>query len=302
MNSKLLCACAAAFFTEKNEEFTVDAVTDCKNLIRKSRTDFNGGKGFPLLPVAALIGSHGNPEKNLSDAKHAYVVLRREYFHSANLVFTAFLLSSFQKEHAFVPVVDAMHKITCSFRQRAPELLDLSNLVPYLFLGISGQNPDFCAEQAELCRRMLMREFYNEEAVKVASLILAMSSLPAWEKCERLVNLFDALIRARKRFGGDVSLGMLAAVSLEEGDTARVLIDLQRCMEKESFWGRSGMGQKERAFWAALLLSQDRGQIIGQENKDVPPPFVLLAGRASLACYLISGLRNGKIKKRFIRF
>ena len=258
-DNKVLHSVCANIFCANGRTADTDRLKECRGVI-KSRTklfsDFRKGRIRPLLASMLALGE--KPEDRMDLANEYYSLLKRNFKKSEFLVLAAILLTDLQGKTLTEETAARGKELFRRMNKQHRILTNKADSVFSMLLAFSEKTDDELLEDVEACYRALKARFSSSGDAQTAAQILSVAPGAPEEKAKRVIELYDALLEAKVKYGRARELAPLAALSL--ADTA-VPVLVEEIREADEFLGTGKYyGSKDeelnqRAMHAVMIVS-----------------------------------------------
>ena len=224
-------------------------------LLKRETGAFSPFRGFARPVVAAMLSLEADPEACLTEALRMYEALRERFSSSSYLPLAAMSLSRLSTDYA--DTARRAREVYDCMKADHFFLTSSEDSVFAALMALSARTPAEAEREAEACYDRLRRTFSASNGLQSLSHVLALGEGRGEDKCDRVVSLYEALRRTGLRFGRNLELPVLGALSLltEEIDAiAAELGEADEYLARQKGYGVFGPGTSARHMHAALIL------------------------------------------------
>lgn len=254
---------AAALFLSAGKKPDAGKLKSVRSLVRGSVSVFSNFRGNTELPLIALLASGDDPEGAWKRTQANYAVLKERFMASEYLALASAMTGA-EEDKDFREIAARAKRIYKRMRKEHPFLTGSEDSVYALLFASDPRSDDEIIDDMEECYRLLDLVFPKGDGMQAASHVLALAEGSPHDKADRMIELFDAIHAAGGKYGRELELAQLAALSVLKGDTAALA---SRVMEADAFLKKQkgygavfGMTRRTRLMHAALIVSVLGGQ------------------------------------------
>ncbi|MBO4384468.1 MAG: DUF4003 family protein [Clostridia bacterium] len=263
MQSDYIYPVAAAMFLSAGKKPDADELKKVRKLVRGSVSIFSNFRGNTELPLVAILASGNDPEGAWDRTQKNYALLKERFMASEHLALAAAMTCS-GRDGGFSETAVRAKRIYKRMRREHPFLTGAEDSVFALLLALDPRSDDELIDDMDECYRLLDLRFPKGNGMQAASHVLALANGSPRDKADRMIELFDAVRDAGGRYGTELELAQLAALSVTDGDTAELA---RLVMEADSFLKKQkgyrpvfGHTRRTRLMHAALIVSVISGE------------------------------------------
>lgn len=249
---------AAAVFLSAGKKPDAEKLKDVRKLVRGSVSAFSNFRGNTELPLIAILAAGDDPEGGFGRVKANYSLLKERFMASEFLALAAAMTGTGSGED-FSKLAARAKVIYKRMRREHPFLTGSEDSVFALLFAKDPRPDDELIDDMEECYRLLDLRFPKGNGMQAASHVLALDSGLARDKAERMTELFDEIRSLGGKFGKDIELAQLAALSVcggEVNELAELVMEADAFLKKQKGY-RPVFGHtvKERLMHAAMIVS-----------------------------------------------
>lgn len=267
-NSYILPVCAG-ILADKKETITVQRLKECKQIIKDKTGIFSDFRGTVIAPMACMLAISDNAETLFNNALKVYEELKKHFHSSTYLPLVSMIVAQMTEESQYPYIAQKTREIYNLMKKEHPFLTSNEDGPFAAMLAFSDYSPELMMEEVEKCYEILKPKFFSGNAVQSLSHVLALGEGSAKEKCQRLVELFEALKEKGYKYGTDCELTTLGALSILPCDMSQVvteIVEVAEHLEKEKGYGFFGASQKQRLMHAVMIVCK---AYVGKKNSQI---------------------------------
>lgn len=228
---------------------------NCQEWVKEKTGVFSNFRGMIQLPLFCMLSMEENPEEKLDRVLAVYEDLKTEFYSSTYLPLTAYYLS---EQENILDNIARGKAIYQRMKKEHPFLTSSEDSVFAVLLACSGKDEDVLMHDMEECYRLLKEKFSAGNHIQTVSHILSLADGAAFEKVDRLIQLYDALQQSGRKYGKYHELAVLASLSVMNGniqDMVGDMLDADAFLSTQKGYGFWGLDKKSRLMHAAMIIS-----------------------------------------------
>lgn len=264
MEPALMSLAAAAVLTGKGLAADPAKLKACNTILKKHTGAFSGFRGNVKLPLICAMSVAPDAEGYLARVQSAYDSMKQSFWERAEYrVLAAMTICDHISASDFEAYALRTEELYSRMKQEHRWLTSDEDIPFAALLAVSGLDLDKLITEMEEDYRLLRSHFHDNNAVQSLSHVLALSSLPAEEKCNRVNALFAALKDCGHKFGTGYELavlGSLATLDMPADSLAEKIAEVDDFLKDQKGFGSFSLGSKERRMYAAQLILNHCGQ------------------------------------------
>lgn len=231
---------------------------ECKKLVKKNIGNFSYLRGNVSLPFAANLSLKDDPKAHIEKVKRVYEYAKNLFRRSEYTALLAIMLADLVEDDRIEAVLDRGKEIYDLMKSQHPFLTDEQNSVFAGLLALSRKNNMDLIDDMEKCYDLLKIKFSHKSSIQLVSHVLSLTDGSASEKVNHLIELYDTLKQAGKKYGVYTQLSTLASVSILDNDTDKLrdtIIEIDDFLSKQKGYGILGIDKKNRLMHATMLTT-----------------------------------------------
>ncbi|MBQ4311525.1 MAG: DUF4003 family protein, partial [Oscillospiraceae bacterium] len=180
------------------------------------------------------------------------------------MVLAAMLLCDLGRQSDADAVIEKHNEIIQRMKKTHPVLTDSSDISYVILLALSDRTADSITEDIETCLDHLKKECkikVGSDSVQGLGEILALTDGDIFEKCNKVIKLYDLLKDNKVEIGGTgySSLGML--ISIDEAPEVIVgeILEADEYLKQFRLFGKESEDRSQRLMFAELLVASSYG-------------------------------------------
>lgn len=253
----MMTAAAAGMLTLNGCNPDLDALDAAQAAYKEGTgvfSDFRGNLHMPVIAALCLAGDCAGRMAELRefhDAMKKIGTLAGEQRAMASIALAGRADASDAQLWA-----EKTHEVYRGMKKDHPFLTSSEDIPFAAMLAMQGEEASAILADAEDCYARLRGKFTAGDTLQSLSHVLALSPLPADEKCTRTEELFDALKHAGYRYGKSTELAVLGCLACAEGEIsglAQMVIDADEYLKHKKGFGDWSLGRRYRRMFAAML-------------------------------------------------
>lgn len=255
------CFAGAAILTMNGSQANQKSLKQSKELLNQKVGVFSNFRGTAFVPVAAMMACDISPDKVLDHGMDVYKRLKKQFWGSSYLPFTAMMIAQTTEPDAYDGLVERTRSIYEQMGTKHPFLTSSEDSPLCALLACSSKSDAQLIDDMEQCFKILKKQFFHGNAVQSLAHVLALFEEPAELKCEKTMQLFHGLKEAGKRYGTMYELPTLGVLAMSQAPVKEVvqeMTEIDKWLSKQrgfGFW--SGITDKQRLMYAGMLAQKD---------------------------------------------
>lgn len=260
-DSALIHLACTGLYASKNKCADEDDLLNCKRLLKKKAGFFSNFNSTARTPIAVLLSLSGNPEKVLDEGLFVYHLLKKEFWGSVYLPFTAMIIAQIADSSQYECIASRTKEIYALMKKKHPFLTSSEDSAFCAIMALSSKTNEQLLEDTETCYTLLKSEFFSSNAVQSLCHVLALCDGSPEEKCQKTLELFGRLKASGHSYGTNyelATLGILALSGEQPDDIVRDMSEIDSWLSKQKGFGIfSGITKKQRLMYAGMLAQQE---------------------------------------------
>ena len=254
LENGLITIVAGAAFMEKDKVADPELVKESRALLRQKKSLLSDIRGNNELLVSTKMAISGSPEQYLDNLSEVYDKLQKgKFFGSSYRALAAVSICDAGKANDADSIISKTNEILDGMKASHPFLTSDEDTGFAVLLAMTDKSVEEILSELEDSYRQLKSHFtFHDNAVYSLAQVLTTFGGDRNEKCKKALDIFDAFKAAGYAYGKDYelpSLGVLASLDLEIGDTVAEVIEVA-----EFFKGHNGFGMLEMSKQTKLML------------------------------------------------
>lgn len=262
-DSGIIHIACAGIFTAKNKLADESLLIECKHMIKEKTGFFSNFRGSAESPVAAMLAASSSPSRMLENGLQVYQLLRQEFWSSSYLPLTAMILAQLADPQHYEELAARTKTIYLRMKQEHPFLTSEEDSAFCALLALSEKHDDELIRDAEICYQILKPDFFSSNAVQSLSHVLALCEGPAEQKCARVMELFQRMKRAGRKYGTEYELPALGVLAMDQVSAEEIVAEVFEIDDwlssQKGFGFFSSITRQQRLMYAGIL-AQNREQ------------------------------------------
>lgn len=251
----------ALLYTMEEKSADIDAINNCKNMIKENTSIFSQFKDTTYFMTSIMLSLQQEPEVLLKEALNIYGDMKEEGFHSSPYLVLAALSIALQADPKDYNQISALTKDYYDGMKVEHKFITSSD--DYCFaalLAMTGKPVNQAMAEMESCYRILKESFSYSNAVQSLSHVLSFSEEAAEVKCNRVVELHQALKKRKCKFGSGMEISFLGVIALLNQETetlAEEIVETHEYLKSKKGFGYWSISATERIMYAVALVCDD---------------------------------------------
>lgn len=255
-NVVVLCS---DMYTARGLKADVTRLKQCQEMIKENTGIFSTFRGAVRIALATKMAISEEPEKLLIEVKHAHELLaKNSLFSTEHLVVAAMAVCNLNSESDQETLIKQTNEIYKKMHEKHPFLTADEDKAFAVMLAATKRELVDMVEDMEDCFDRLKEIFPGTgNAVQSLSHILTFSAESPKVKCQRVKEIYDALLKKDKRYGMGFELATLGGLALLDLDTDTIVeqvVSADDFLKEKKGFGVFGIGSTQRLMHAALMV------------------------------------------------
>lgn len=250
---------AALLLTGSNISPSVERIKECDKILKEETSAISDYRGNVRIPLVCRMLIAGMPAETFRRIDKAYKALKAQKKWSGSneyKILAAMIIQNHAGSGEYERYAARANEIYLKMKGNHRAITNDEDIPFAAILATSGISPDQLVGDMELCYSLLRKKFHDRNSVQSLSQVLALDSRSAEEKCNRVIELFDALKNAGHKFGTDYELTTLGTLSLIDKpieEIVALLVETDSYLKPIRGFGNFSLGAKHRRLYAAQL-------------------------------------------------
>ena len=291
-DSSLIYPACANLFCAVGKEADADRLAACRQLIKEHTGIFSNFRGNVRPALICMLSMEEDAESKLSRVLDTYQLLKQEFWGSSYLALVAYFLTDLAGEADAAAYAARGRTLYRRMKKEHPFLTSEEDSVFAVMMAVSEKSDDALIEDMEACYQLLKRRFHSANAVQTASHVLALADGTPEEKAGRVIELYDALLRAGSKYGRDYELAVLAALAIQRAEISQLADDITEAdafLAGQPGYGFFGAGRRARLMHAAMIASDSRAPAIHVDAAAMTGTLAMIAAQQTALCATMAG-------------
>ena len=262
-----------------------------KKIISKNAGVLSYLKGNVSAPFAANLSMKEDPKAAFDKVARFYALSKKQFDRSEFSALLAIMLSDIVKEENVESVVARGKEIYNLMKEKHPFLTNDKDSVLAGLLALSEKNNTELIDDMEKCYELLRIKFSNKSSIQTVSHILSLTNGSAREKVEHMIDLYDMLKDAGKKYGVYTELATLAAVSILDDDNEKlrdIILQIDDFLSKQKGYGILGIDKKTRLMHATMLTADLYDTAQNAQTVATASALAMAAAQQAAICIIIA--------------
>lgn len=257
----MMSVVAGSIFSSAGQKANPEKMKICREILKKHSKAFSNFRSTVELAVISKMAVSNNPENYLEEVMGVYEKIKgKKIFTSEYMVLAAMCICDQHKVGQAEEVVEKANKILKKMEAKHPLLTGSEDTSYATLLAMTDRSVDEITEDIEKCFTILKEKFtFHKNAVQGLSMVLALKGDDAKSKCERILQIYQALKDQNVKWGKETELVALASlldIDMDVKKLADEIADASAYLKKRKGFGDWAMGKEYRAMFAALITSE----------------------------------------------
>ena len=260
MSYSMMADAGALMYTSAKKPADTATVKMCGKIIKQHVGGLSNMRGHMRLPVMVKMSLHDDPERYFNYLLSVYQKLTEsKVFRSEYLVLAAMAIADNCDATQVDEAVQKTYALHRTMREDHPVITESADLTMAAVLATAPIDASSCLDEAERCYALLKDEHFKlaKDTVQAVSHVLALSPLPAEEKCQRFLRLRQMMKDAGHRIGNGRELAILAAlvdIDVPDEELISQIGEVDSWLKTQRGFGAMGTGAQLRRMIAATLV------------------------------------------------
>ena len=262
----LMNIAAGLIFTGAGKEADIDKLNECRSILNNHTSFFSEYRDTVKLALLSEMALTDDPEQYIEDVKTVYKKLNKGHFKdNSYMVLAAMLLCDLGRQNDTDEVIEKHNELMQRMNKLHPLLTDSSDISYVILLALSDREVDSIIEDMTACLDYLKKELkikIGSDSIQGLSEILALTDGDIKEKCDSVMQIYDAL-KERKAEIGDGSVFSTLAMLIGIGESTEVIVneiqEADEYLKKCKLFEEKSENKKQRLMFAELLVASSYG-------------------------------------------
>ncbi len=259
LDGSLMQMCCAVMFAAAGRVADSDQLKQCRKLLHEKEGAFSPFRGISEAAEVCQLALSGNPERTLDNSLTAYKLLKKELKAGRYLPLAAMLLAQQKEPYEYEETAVRAGRIYKKMKQEHRMLTGTEDAAICVLMALSERRDDDLIADMEDCYEILKPKFFYANQVQALSGVLALYTEQPEEKCRHVLDLYEAIRAAGRRYGTDhelATLGLPVTLYEDMQEAAADIISLDAQLASGIFPVTAG--KKHRLMFACILAACSR--------------------------------------------
>lgn len=258
-NRDIMNMTSSLILTENGLEVDPDDIKRCEKIIQKETSILSDFRGNVRIPLASKMLASGDPEGYFKRVSDVYKLLKdKKWSGNEYKVLAAMILADHVEECDYARYVDLTIEIFSRMNKEHRILTGSEDLPFAAIMATSDVGTDKLISDMEACYAILVKKFHDNNAVQSLCQVLSMSDRTPEDKCDRVIGLYEALKKAKHKFGTGqelATLGTLALLDRSVDEIVTLVGEADIMLKQYRGFGNFTLGSRYRRLYAAQLCA-----------------------------------------------
>lgn len=289
--SQLIIPVCASVLSGAGVEGSRDTLLRCKEILEEATGVFSNFRGNVKAPMATMLSLSNAPEEKMAKAVKVYDILKKYFKRTEYLAYVASVLADMvpvEKAEKYAVRGSNIYEL---MKQQHPFLTSGEDSVFAVLMAFSDKLDSELVKDMETAYKLLKENFRDSNSVQSVSQVFALSDGDIVAKCKRLVELYEALKAADKKYGKAYELAVLASLSLlpvEIDELVKDIAEVDDYLAGQKGYGILGIDKKTRLMHAAMIVTSDYSKDSNSNAAAVTSTLAMVAAQQAAMCAVIA--------------
>lgn len=255
-----------------------EKLKECEQILKTKTSIFSEFRGNVKNPMVCKMLMSENPEQYFDKVEKLYRILNQsKVLGDEYKIMAAMTIAQHADEEQYAEIVEKTNEIYAKMKEKHLWLTSSEDIPFAAILALSGKSTDALIEDMEESYSLLVKKFFDDNAVQTLSHVLALNSENPSIKCEKFMNIFNELKAAKHKFGTGYELSCLAVFTMLDMTPAQItelIVEVDDYLKAQKGFGVLSVGTDTRRLFAAQIVLQKFGAD-AFKNEDVALSVVL---------------------------
>lgn len=271
----------AAMITDQGMHADKEQLTGCRDLLKEHTGIFSNFRSTAMLSMIGMMVTDSNPSYKLTSALEVYSKLKEHFWNNQYLPLASMIVASLASPAQYGEIVARTRNMYDLMKGEHPFLTSGEDTIYAALFALKQEADAVLVDEMETCYKILKEHFFSRNAVQSLSHVLALCNGNATDKCQKTLDLYNALKERGIRYGTDfelATLGVLAMLPVPSEQVLDDLIEVDRYLSEQKGYGFFGFTKKQRLMHAGMLVTSDyvKGSHLMQDTASVSAITVAL--------------------------
>lgn len=266
-SSDLMNISSALVLTNKKIDADEAALRDSESIIKASKGALSVFRDHVKVPVICKMVVNDNPEEYFKKVDDVYSILnKKKVFANEHQIMAAMTICDNVQPEDYEKYIGRTNEIYSRMKDEHKILTSDADIPFAAVLATSDLDVDHIINDMEACFKILKGEFSSKDSVQAICEVLALSDEAPKTKCAKVIELFNALKKAGRKYGTGYELATLGTLVMSKASTDEIVELIAQAddyLKKQRGFGNFTLGRRARRMYASQLalnfLSPDKG-------------------------------------------
>ena len=290
-DSQLIIPVCASVLTDAGVQGDKDTLLKCKKILEEATGVFSNFRGNVKAPMVTMLSVSNAPEDKMAKTVQVYDILKKHFKRTEYLAYVAAVLADMvpvEKAEKYAVRGSNIYEL---MKQQHPFLTSGEDSVFAVLMAFSDKLDSELVNDMEAAYKLLKEYFRDSNSVQSVSQVFALSEGDTAEKCKRLVELYEALKAADKKYGKYYELAVLASLSLlpvEIDELVKDIAEVDDYLANQKGYGILGIDKKTRLMHAAMIVTSDYSKDSNSKVAAITGTLAMVAAQQAAMCAVIA--------------
>ena len=262
LEKELMSVAAGLIFTTAGKEADIAVMKSCRKTLNKNARLLSNLRDIVELALLSKMALAPSPEKYLDDFLAVYKKVQQgKLLENDFMVLSSILILDLQLQDECDEIISKANELTKRMKKDHPLLTSTDDASFIMFLAISNKSVDQILADLEEGYEYLTKTCkarVNPDPAYELCEVLAVSYGDMKEKCDKVMRIFNAMMKRDAEYGSGSafsSLGAFIDVDAEPETVANEIIGAEECLKKMKGFGGMSMDRRTRVMFASLIVA-----------------------------------------------
>ncbi|MBO4680390.1 MAG: DUF4003 family protein [Clostridiales bacterium] len=262
LEKELMSVAAGVIFTTAGKTADVGAMKACRKLLNKHSRPLSNLRDIVELALISKMALAPSPEKYLDDFLSVYKKVQQgKLLENDFMVLSSILILDLGLQDGCDEIISKANELTKRMKKDHPILTSTDDASFITFLAISNKSVDQILADLEEGYEYLTKTCkarVNADPAYELCEVLAVSYGDMKEKCDKVMRIFNAMMKRDAEYGSGSafsSLGAFIDVDAEPETVANEIVEAELCLKDMKGFGGMSMDRRTRVMFASLIVA-----------------------------------------------
>lgn len=248
-DSQLIIPVCASVLTDAGATGDAETLLKCRKILEEATGVFSNFRGNVKAPMVTMLSVADAPEEKMAKTVKIYDILKKHFKRTEYLAYVSAVMADMVSVEEAEKYAVRGSNIYELMKQEHPFLTSGEDSVFAVLMAFSDKPDSELVKNMENAYKLLKENFRDSNSVQSVSQVFALSEGNAEDKCKRLVELYNALKAADKKYGKYYELAVLASLLLlpvEIDDVVKDMAEVDDYLAEQKGYGLLGIDKKTR--------------------------------------------------------